>query len=373
MQMKKIPCVYMRGGTSKAVIFNRKDLPEEQSLWKDIFLKTMGSPDGKQIDGMGGTVSSTSKIAVVSPSERPDADVDYYFVQVDIQNPTVSDNLNCGNISSAIGPYAIDEGLVKATEPLTVARIYNVNTKKIIEAHVRVEDGHAAVYGNEKIMGVPGTASPVDLYFEKPGGAATGKTFPTGKKKEIFDVPGHGSIEVSVIDISNAAVYVRAEDVGMTGTELTEINGNEKLLDLLECIRGMAAERMGLVDAWQEARSKCPASPKIGILSAPQDYLDMDGNPVYKESMDLCCRMISMGAMHRAYPMSYAVGTGTAAMIEGTIVNELAKPTHGDGCIILGHASGCTRVNVVMDGEEAAKAGIVRTARRIMDGYIYIL
>lgn len=362
----------MRGGTSKAVIFNRKDLPEDQSLWKDIFLKTMGTPDGKQIDGMGGTVSSTSKIAVVSPSERPNADVDYYFVQVDIKQPVISDNLNCGNISSAIGPYAIDEGLVKAKEPLTVVRIYNVNTKKIIESHVRVEDGHAAVYGDEKIMGVPGTASPIDLYFEKPGGAATGKTFPTGKKKEIFDVPGYGPIQVSVVDISNAAVYVRAEDVGMTGTELTEINNNGKLLSLLECIRGIAAEKMGLVDNWQEARIKCPAAPKIGILSRPQSYTDMDGNPVAKENMDLCCRMISVGTMHKAYPMTYAVGTGAAAMIEGTIVNELVEPTHGDGCIILGHASGCTRVNVVMEGEEVEKAGIVRTARRIMDGYIYI-
>ncbi len=370
--MNKIPCVYMRGGTSKAVIFHKKDLPEDKSLWKDIFLKTMGTPDPKQIDGMGGTVSSTSKIAVISPSERPDADVDYYFVQVDIKKPNISDNLNCGNISSAVGPFAIDEGLVPAVEPVTVVRIYNVNTDKIIESHVRVVDGCAAVDGDARIKGVPGTGSPIDLYFEKPCGAATGMTFPTGKKREVFDVPDFGLVEVSVIDISNAAVYVCASDVGMTGTELTEINTNTELLSRLECIRGMAAEKMGLVRDWRDAASQCSASPKIGILSPPQDYIDMDGNQVRAEDMDLCCRMISVGTMHKAYPMSYAVGTGAAAMIEGTIVNDIAVPTHGDGHIILGHASGCTGVNVVMQGEEVEKAGILRTARRIMDGHIYI-
>lgn len=372
MAMTKLPCVYMRGGTSKAVIFHKKDLPEDQSLWKDIFLKTMGTPDVKQIDGMGGTVSSTSKIAVVSPSDRPDADVDYYFVQVDINKPNISDNLNCGNISSAIGPFAIDEGLVKAVEPLTVVRIYNVNTKKIIEAHVQVENGQAAFNGDAEIMGVPGTGSPIELYFEKPCGAATGTTFPTGNKKEILDVPDFGPVEVSMIDISNAAVYVRAEDVGMKGTELTEINSNKQLLEHLERIRCAAAVKMGLAENLEAARTKCTAAPKIGILSRPQDYLDMDGKQIKAEDMDLCCRMISVGTMHKAYPMSYAVGTGSAAMIEGTIVNELAVRGHGDSTIVLGHASGCTQVNVVMNGEDVEKAGIIRTARRIMDGYIYI-
>lgn len=372
MQMTRIPCVFMRGGTSKAVIFQKKDLPEDRNCWKDIFLKCMGTPDVKQIDGMGGTVSSTSKVAVVSPSSRPDADVDYYFVQVDIKNPNISDNLNCGNISSAIGPFAIDEGLVKAVAPVTVVRIYNENTGKIIESHVCVEDGKAAVYGDEQIKGVPGTGSPIKLYFEEPGGAATGKVFPTGKKKEIFDVPEFGPVEVSVVDISNAAVYVRAEDLGMTGRELTEINGNARLMEHLERIRCIAAEKIGFVEHWEQARTACTASPKIGILSKPQDYTDMDGNKVCAGDMDLCCRMISVGSMHKAYPMSYAVGTGAAAMIEGTIVNELAQRSHGGDCVILGHASGCTRVNVVMDGEHVEKAGIVRTARRIMDGWIYI-
>lgn len=372
MYMEKFPCVYMRGGTSKAIIFHKKDLPEDQGQWKDIFLKVMGTPDVKQIDGMGGTVSSTSKIAVISPSQRPGVDVDYYFVQVDIKQPNISDNLNCGNISSAVGPFAIDEGLVQASEPITVVRIYNVNTDKIIESHVRVDNGRAAVYGDTAIKGVPGTGSPIELYFERPGGAATGKTFPTGKRTELFDVPDFGPIEVSLVDISNAAVLVRARDVGMTGTELTEVNNNPTLMEHLERIRCMAAEKMGFVSHWEDARTQCTATPKIGILSPPQDYVDIDGNQVNAEDMDLCCRMISVGSMHKAYPMTYAVGTGAAAMLSGTIAHELARPTHGDGRIILGHASGCTQVNVKITGGDVEKAGIIRTARRIMDGSIYI-
>ena len=187
MYMTKYPCVYMRGGTSKAVFFHEKDLPEDRSKWDEIFLKVMGTPDVKQIDGMGGTVSSTSKIAVISPSDREDVDVNYTFRQVDIVIPRVDGSANCGNISSAVGPFAIDEGLVPAVEPITVVRILNTNTNKIIEEHVRVKDGKAMVHGDEVIKGVPGTGSRIDMYFEDPAGSKTGKLFPTGQMKESFD------------------------------------------------------------------------------------------------------------------------------------------------------------------------------------------
>ena len=175
MYMQKYPCVYMRGGTSKAVFFHEKDLPEDKGLWDEIFLKVMGTPDVKQIDGMGGTVSSTSKIAIISPSERPDADVDYTFRQVDIVIPRVDGSANCGNISSAVGPFAIDEGLVEAVEPVTVVRVLNTNTNKIIEEHVRVKDGKAMVHGDESIKGVPGTGSRIDMYFENPAASKDDK------------------------------------------------------------------------------------------------------------------------------------------------------------------------------------------------------
>ena len=372
MYMKKYPCVYMRGGTSKAVFFHEKDLPEDKSLWDDIFLKVMGTPDVKQIDGMGGTVSSTSKIAIIAPSNKPGVDVEYTFRQVDIVIPRVDGSANCGNISSAVGPFAIDEGLVPAVEPITVVRVLNTNTNKIIEEHVRVEDGHAMVHGNEVIQGVPGTGSRIDMYFEDPAGSKTGKLFPTGQKKEVFDVPGYGPAEVTVLDCSNPMVFIKASDLGIKGSELTELNQNKDVMEHIERIRGIAAVKCGFVEKWEDARTKSTSAPKVSIVSAPQDYINMDGNEVKADTMDLCCRAISVGALHKAYPMTVAVGTGAAARIPGTIVNEIVKPAPDQDIIRLGHASGVTEVDVKMGGEKVIKGGVARTARRIMDGWVYV-
>lgn len=372
MYMKKYPCVYMRGGTSKAVFFHEKDLPEDKSLWDDIFLKVMGTPDVKQIDGMGGTVSSTSKIAIIAPSNKPGVDEEYTFRQVDIVIPRVDGSANCGNISSAVGPFAIDEGLVPAVEPITVVRVLNTNTNKIIEEHVRVEDGHAMVHGNEVIQGVPGTGSRIDMYFEDPAGSKTGKLFPTGQKKEVFDVPGYGPAEVTVLDCSNPMVFIKASDLGIKGSELTELNQNKDVMEHIERIRGIAAVKCGFVEEWEDARTKSTSAPKVSIVSAPQDYINMDGNEVKADTMDLCCRAISVGALHKAYPMTVAVGTGAAARIPGTIVNEIVKPAPDQDIIRLGHASGVTEVDVKMGGEKVIKGGVTRTARRIMDGWVYV-
>ena len=372
MYMKKYPCVYMRGGTSKAVFFHEKDLPEDKSLWDDIFLKVMGTPDVKQIDGMGGTVSSTSKIAIIAPSNKPGVDVEYTFRQVDIVIPRVDGSANCGNISSAVGPFAIDEGLVPAVEPITVVRVLNTNTNKIIEEHVRVEDGHAMVHGNEVIQGVPGTGSRIDMYFEDPAGSKTGKLFPTGQKKEVFDVPGYGPAEVTVLDCSNPMVFIKASDLGIKGSELTELNQNKDVMEHIERIRGIAAVKCGFVEKWEDVRTKSTSAPKVSIVSAPQDYINMDGNEVKADTMDLCCRAISVGALHKAYPMTVAVGTGAAARIPGTIVNEIVKPAPDQDIIRLGHASGVTEVDVKMGGEKVIKGGVTRTARRIMDGWVYV-
>ncbi len=372
MYMTKYPCVYMRGGTSKAVFFHEKDLPKDQSKWDEIFLKVMGSPDVKQIDGMGGTVSSTSKIAIISPSDRDDVDVNYTFRQVDIVIPRVDGSANCGNISSAVGPFAIDEGLVPAVEPITVVRILNTNTNKIIEEHVRVKDGKAMVHGDEVIKGVPGTGSRIDMYFEDPAGSKTGKLFPTGKKKEIFDVPGYGPAEVTVLDCSNPMVFIKASDLGIKGTELVELNQDKDVMEHIERIRGMAAVKCGFVDNWEAARTESTSAPKVSIISAPQDYVDMDGNTVKSQDMDICVRAISVGSLHKAYPMTVAVGTGAAARIPGTIVYETAVNDKNKDIIRLGHSSGITEVDIKMDGEKVLKGGVTRTARRIMDGYVYI-
>ena len=371
MYMKKYPCVYMRGGTSKAVFFQEKDLPEDRSLWKDIFLGVMGSPDVKQIDGMGGTVSSTSKIAVISPSSREDVDVNYNFFQVDIEIANVDNKSNCGNISSAVGPYAIDEGLVKAVEPITVVRVLNTNTGKIIEEHVRVKDGRAMVHGDEFIQGVPGTGSRIDMYFENPGGAATGELFPTGNRKDILDIPDYGTVEVSFIDCANPVVFIRAEDIGIKGTELTEINENKDLLEHIERIRAIVAEKVGLVDNWENARKTSTSIPKVSIISKPQDYISLDGNIIKESDMDICVRAISVGKLHKAYPMTVAIATGSAARLKGTIVNELIESNMDNDIIRLGHTSGITPVDIKMNEDKIIKGGVVRTARRIMDGFVY--
>ncbi len=370
--MKKFPCVYMRGGTSKAVFFHEKDLPQDKSEWPEIFMKVMGTPDVKQIDGMGGTVSSTSKIAVISPSNSNDYDVNYTFYQVDIKIPNVDSSANCGNISSAVGPFAIDEKLVTPIQPITTVRILNTNTGKIIEEHIRVDrDGKACVYGDEVIKGVPGTGSRIDMYFLEPGGAKTGKLFPTGHKKEIIDVPGYNNIEVTIIDCSNPVVFIKAKDLGITGTELTELNQNKDVMEQIERIRGIAAQKCGFCKDYMEARTLSTSVPKVSIISSPQDYIDMDGNKVLAGQMDLCARAISVGALHKAYPMTVAVATGAAAKIKGTIVSEMASHSSAN-TLKIGHSSGVTNVYIEVKDEHVVKGGVTRTARRIMDGYVYI-
>jgi 2-methylaconitate cis-trans-isomerase PrpF len=370
--MKKFPCVYMRGGTSKAVFFHKKDLPQNMDLWPEIFLKVMGTPDIKQIDGMGGTASSTSKIAVVSVSERENADVDYHFFQVDIDKPIVTDTFNCGNISSAVGPFAIDEGLVKAIEPVTVVRVFNVNTQKVIEEHVEVENGKAKVYGDVAINGVPGTGSGIKMFFEKPAGAVTGKLFPTGNRKDMIDVDGIGLLETTIFDCANTVVFIRAADVGLTGTELTELNNNKTIMERLEQIRGKAAEKLGFVKHWEAAADEAVNHPFIVFLSKAQSYTGMDRNLVTADSIDICCRALSVRRLHKAYPMTLAVATACAAKIPGTLASELAGITSESGIVRLGHASGRTDVDVRLSGEDIEMAGLLRTARRIMDGYVYI-
>lgn len=372
MYMKKYPCVYMRGGTSKAVFFHEKDLPEDRSTWNELFMKVMGTPDPKQIDGMGGTVSSTSKIAIIAPSRRDDADVDYSFRQVDIKIPNVDAKANCGNISSAVGPFAIDEGLVPVVEPITVVRVYNTNTNKIIEEHVRVENGHAMVHGDEVIPGVPGTGSRIDMFFTNPGGATTGQLFPTGSSKDVLDVPGYSPVEVTILDCSNAVVFVRAEDLGIKGTELTELNQNLDVMEHIERIRCLAAKACGFVENWKDARTKSTSLPKVSIVSPPQDYHNMDGELVRGENMDLCVRAISVGALHKAYPITVTIASGAAALLPGTIVSDMVHMEPGCTVVRLGHASGVTAVDVRIENGEVLKGGVTRTARRIMDGYIYI-
>lgn len=373
--MRKIPCVYMRGGTSKAVFFHEEDLPADRSSWDELFLKVEGSPDVKQIDGMGGTVSSTSKIAVIKKSNRPDTDVDFSFYQVAVDEPKVIHNVNCGNIGSAVGSYSIDEGLVpvQGNEGLTKVRIYNTNTRKYMENWVKTKNGHACMYGECSIQGVPGTGSRVDEFFLDPAGAVTGKLFPTGNRRDVITLEDGRKIPVTVIDSGNLVVLLQADCLGLTGTEQQELNNNQQILETLEELRAKAAQQIGLAGDWREARQVTPAAPDLAILSRPQDYMSLDGQAVRKENMDLCVRAISMGKIHKAYPITVAVATGSAAFLAGTVAYGICGDNLKKKNVLrLGHASGCMDVSVEVDAGKVEKVGIVRTARRIMDGFIYI-
>lgn len=371
---EKFRCVYMRGGTSKAVFFHKEDLPADEGKWDEIFLKVEGSPDVKQIDGMGGTVSSTSKIAVISKSQRPDADVDFTFLQVAVDEPTVIHNVGCGNIGSAVGSYSIDEGLVpaKGDNEVTKVRIYNTNTKKYLENWVRTKDGHARIYGDCTIQGVPGTGSRVDEFFLDPAGSVTGKLFPTGHGKDMITLEDGRKFPVTIIDSGNLVVILQAESLGLTGTEQQELNGNQKVMDVLEELRGRAAAQIGLVSDWREAKKVTPAAPDLAIVSHPKDYSILDGGKVKREDLDLCCRAVTMGKVHKAYPVTVGIATGSAAVLAGTVVNDIVGPQEKETVIRLGHASGIMEVTVIHDGKQIQKAGVVRTARRIMDGFVYI-
>jgi len=240
MSLHSLPAVFMRGGTSKAVMFQARDLPADRAAWDPIFLAAMGSPDpyGRQLDGMGGGISSLSKICVLAPSARNDADIDYTFAQVQIHVPTVDFKGNCGNMSSAVGPFAVDEGLVQPGGDAATVRIFNTNTAKLIHASFPLLGGRTRYDGDLAIPGVAGTGAPVKLDFLSPGGATTGKLLPTGKPLDRLEVPGLGTIEASMVDAANAAVFVRARDLGLTGIELPgELEARPELLERLAAIR----------------------------------------------------------------------------------------------------------------------------------------
>jgi len=375
---EKVRGVIYRGGTSRAVYLLENDLPREAHIRDQVILSIYGSPDARQINGLGGADSLTSKVAIIGPSEREDADVDYTFGQVSITKAFIDYKGNCGNISSGVGPFAVDEGLVKAVEPITYVRIFNTNTKKIIIAEVPVRHGKALSRGDYAINGVPGTGSKIILNFLDSGGAVTGKLLPTGNLKDQIWLADGTQLTISLVDAANPAVFVKAADLGLTGTELPDVvNSNPFLLNRIEEIRGTAAEMLGLA-AKQEATDKCPAVPKIVFVTPPTDYKTSDGRLVGKESIDLVARTMSMQKMHKAFAITGGICTATAAKLEGTIVSEVISSEVSQGSTVrLGHPSGTLDFDITFrkseDGSaKLEKAAVNRTARRIMEGYIYV-
>ena len=371
----KLPVTLMRGGTSKGAYLLRKDMPPERKDWDSVLLKLMGSPDRKQIDGVGGSQSVTSKVAIIEKSSRSDADVDYTFAQVSVDKPVVSYGGNCGNISSGVGPFAIEEGLVPAVGEETTVRIFNTNTRKIIVETVNTADGQVCYDGDYTIAGVPGTAAPIKLRFLDPSGTLGKGILPTGNGVDELEIPDFGRLPVSIVDAANPLVFVTADSIKMNGTEQPEeINKDEALLRLLECIRGKAAVLLGLTDHWEKAAWETPGIPKMTFVAEPESYVNMEGKEIKKEEIDLLSRMMSMQKTHPSYAMTGAMCTAAAVVVKGSIVNQMCADDIDTQFIRIGHPGGILECGVDYR-ESDEKLDIqdtfgFRTANLIMDGTV---
>ena len=372
MSQIALPAVFMRGGTSKGLFFHRRDLPAERAEWDALFLAALGSPDphGRQLDGMGGGISSLSKVVAVSPSARPGVDIDYLFGQVAVERALVDDRSNCGNLTAAVGPFAVDEGLVQATDGEATLTLHNCNLDQRIEARFEVANGRAVVEGETVLDGVAGRGAPIRLSFLEPGGAVTGRLLPTGRVRDALDVPGAGPIEATLIDASTALVIVRADALGLTGVELPDtIEADAALTEKLEAIRRAGAVAMGL-------DPETASVPKVGFVAPPADAMTLSGTRLASDSADLSARAISMGRPHRALPLTAAMALAAAARIPGSIAAEAARPGARDGNPIrLGHPSGVAEVTVDLttsDPPHLARLTVTRTARRLMEGRVLI-
>lgn len=377
--MKMLRCVILRGGTSRGVYFHENELPSDRELRDKIILDVFGSPDVREIDGLGGADILTSKVCIIGPSKREDADVDYTFGQVIIDEPIVDYGINCGNLSAGVGPFAIDEGIVKPVEPMTRVRIYNTNTKKVLIAEIPVKDGKAVVEGDYRIDGVPGTGAKIALDFAATAGTIRGVLLPTGKARETLKVDGIGEITVSIVDAANPTVFAFAEDIGIEGMErFQDLLSNHEVWRKAEAIRGTAAQILGIVKDGKKADVESPTGPFSAFVSRASNYFSgVTGEEIKAETIDLRSIVSAAHQVHRAYPVTGTVCTGTAAMIEGTIVNEvLSERAKKTGIIWIGHPAGRIDVEVKVEKEGKhlvlKKAVLFRTARRIMEGYVYL-
>lgn len=375
--VKSIPCIWMRGGTSKGGCFLQSDLAQNIEEQNTQLTRIYGGndPSGREIDGMGGGTSTTSKAVIVGKRQGEPNGVDYTFAQVDTTSALVDRKGNCGNMSSTVGPFAIEAGLIEeVTEPVTQVRIFNTNTQKTIIAHVPVKGGKVVYQGDYAIAGVPGTASKIQLDFLKPGGAVTGKLLPTGHVVDVLDVPGYGVFEVSIVDAANPLVFVRAKDLGISGSELpAEIDGNPELLKKMLAIREAASVAAGIAKTLDEAKM-VPAVPKFCFVAEPATYKTVSGTVISQIEIDLQGRMLSMGKLHPTYAITGGVCTGVAAKIPGTIVNQIVGSAALQSEIRIGHCGGTLSVGAEIEEDagvfKAVCGTVYRTARVLMKGEV---
>ncbi len=377
LRKTKFPCTIMRGGTSKGIFLMEGDLPRDPDLRDRIILAIFGSPDIRQIDGLGGADSLTSKLALIASPETGDRDVDYTFGAVGIDKPFVDYSANCGNISSAVGPFVIEKGWVRPEEPYTTVRVFNTNTRKMIHVKVPIKKGRVISEGDYVMDGVPGTGAKIELSFLDPGGAATGKLIPTGKVVDEIVLDSGERFPVTVVDAGNPTAFVHADALGLRGTELPEdfdqnVMGKMKL----EGIRKKVGELIGI--------PVNPSIPKIAFVAPPQDFKATTGRQIRKEEVDMVARVMAMGKMHKTFAITAGIPAAAAAVIPGSVVSGCIGWDRGEGLtgeaiqrkVTIGHPSGKFEVEVLAMQEGAQprilSCTIGRTARRIMEGRVYI-
>ena len=375
MDQAFIPAIFMRGGSSKGVFFHARDLPAERAARDAIFLSVLGSPDpyGRQLDGMGGGISSLSKAVIIGPPTHPDADVDYLFAQVAVDKPVVDWSSNCGNLSSAVGPFAVDEGLVSVADGEALVRIHQVNTKRIIHARFPVQGGKAVTAGDFTMAGVSGSGARIRLDFLAPGGGATGRLLPTGNAQDTLHHEGR-AYAVSLIDAANACVFLDARDLGMTGTESpAAIEADPARMALFDALRRRAGVMMGLAATPQAVGL---ALPKIAVVAPPAAYYALDGAAFAPDTHDIAVRMISMERAHRAVPLTGAMCLGVASRITGSVPHQLAGPPARADETRVANPSGILSVGAEVRqgsaGWHAESAVVYRSARRLMQGQVAV-
>jgi 2-methylaconitate cis-trans-isomerase PrpF len=365
-------CTIMRGGTSKGIFLKEEDLPQDPPLRDRVILAIFGSPDIRQIDGLGGADSLTSKLAIISPSKEPDRDVNYTFGAVGIDQPFVDYSANCGNISSAVGPYAIDQGWVRAEEPFTTVKIFNTNTQKMIHAKVPVKRGKVVSEGDYAIDGVPGRGGKIELRFMDPGGATTGKLLPTGNVVDEIQLETGEKYHVTIVDAGNPTAFVRADELGLKGTELPAgFDQDAATKAKLEALRKKVGERMGIPTS--------PSIPKISFIAPSQNFKTTTGQEIGKEAISMVARVMAMGKMHKTFAITAGIPAAIGAVIPGSVVNQVVgsfSQGTAEREIIIGHPSGMMDVKVEArfdrDQPSIVSCTVGRTARKIMEGRVYI-
>ena len=376
---RKIPASFWRGGTSRAVFFKEEDLASYDAPTRDlIILAALGSPDpyGRQVDGLGGGISSLSKVGIIGRGSESDPTVRFTFGQVDVERPFVDYLGTCGNMSAAVGPFAIDAGWVPAIEPVTSVRVLSTNTGKHYVAYVPVRDGQAETEGDYSIDGVPGPGAHIALEFLDPGGSTGGRVLPTGHTTDTLVLESGRRVTVSLVDAAAPMVFVLAEALGASATELPpDLDANHALQQLLEDIRAQAAVQLGMAESVMQARETVKAIPKIAMVAAPTAYRTTRDTSIAADQVDLVSRMISMGKTHRTFAGTSSMCLAVAAVIPGTIVHAVARRAQPDR-VRIGHPAGVMDLGAKVrpEGEDWRVESVTtqRTARRIMDGYIYV-